>query len=283
MSARQLVMDGTVRLEAAGVPEAKIKMEWWVGEALGIRREELDTTFPAGDDYVRVEKGIDRLARHEPLQHVIGHTPFLDLTLTTDARALVPRPETEELVMRVLGCRALWSRGAITVADVGTGSGCIAIAVASKRPTARVLAIDSDAGALALARTNAESAGVAVQIEFIQGDLLTGIPPQSLDAVVSNPPYIATSVLATLEDSVRRYEPMTALDGGPDGLDVLRRLAVQAFTALNVDGRIWLEIGDEQGDPVHELLVQAGFREVEINRDMYGQTRFAEGIKCSRP
>lgn len=279
MNARQLVDAGTTRLEAAGVAEAKTKAEWWISESLGISRDALDSIFPDGSQTDQIECGLQRLERHEPLQHVIGNTPFLDLSLATDARALVPRPETEELVMRVLGCAALWSRREVTLADVGTGTGCIAIAIASKRTAARVTAIDISSKALELARHNAVTAGVGDRIQFIEGDLLSGITPTSLDVVVSNPPYIARQTLASLDESVRNFEPTLALDGGTDGLDIIRRLILQAFTSLKNDGRIWLEIGDDQGDAVRDLLIAAGFQNVEINRDMYGQVRFAEAIK----
>jgi len=280
MNARQLVSEGAARLKAAGVSEAVIKMEWWTSESLGITRDNLDTFFPNEAQIARIESGICRLEKHEPLQYVIGHAPFLNLTLTTDRRALIPRPETEELVMRVVSCWALWARREIFIADVGTGTGCIAIAIASRYPAARVIAIDSSEQALSLARENAARTNVTSHISFRCGDLLSGVAANSLDAVVSNPPYIAGDVLAGLEVSVREFEPVSALDGGADGLEILRRIIVQAFTALKDDGRLWLEIGDEQGAAVKELMKNAGFRDVEIVRDMYGQNRFAEGIKC---
>jgi len=280
MNARQLVSEGAVRLTAAGVSEAVVKMEWWASESLGITRENLDTFFPNEAQRDRIEKGIGRLEKHEPLQYVIGHAPFLNLKLATDRRALIPRPETEELVMRVMSCWPLWSRRDLLIADVGTGTGCIAIAIASRYPSARLMAIDASESALSLARENAERARVTNLISFRCGDLLSGVAANSLDAIVSNPPYIARDVLAGLDDSVREFEPVSALDGGADGLEILRRLIVQAFTALKVDGRLWLEIGDDQGAAVEGLMKNAGFRDVEIIRDMYGQNRFAEGIKC---
>jgi len=280
MNARQLVSEGAARLETAGISEAVVKMEWWVSESLGINREHLDSFFPDDEQRTAVESGITRLENHEPLQYVIGHAPFLDLRLITDSRALIPRPETEELVMRVLDCRPLWSRRDVHLADVGTGTGCIAISIASRHPDARVIAIDSSEPALSLARENAEQAGVSDHISFCCGDLLAGVPATSLDAIVSNPPYIMRDILAGLDASVRDFEPVSALDGGTDGLEILRRLIVQAFTALKDDGRLWLEIGDEQGAMVKGLMKNAGFQNVEIVRDMYGQNRFAEGIKC---
>lgn len=280
MNARDMVNEGAGRLAAAGVAEAGIKMEWWASEALGIGRDGLDATFPDDAQRQAVEQGVIRLERHEPLQYVIGHTPFLDCRLITDPRALIPRPETEELAMRVLGCRPLWSRRNVRIADVGTGSGCLAIALAVRHAEANVIATDISEAALELARENARRNGVGDRIEFLHGDLLAGLPVACLDAVVSNPPYIARGVLAGLEPTVRDFEPVSALDGGSDGLEIIRRLVVQAFTALKDGGRLWLEIGDEQGSDVDGLMKEAGFQDVHIVRDMYGKNRFAEGIAC---
>jgi release factor glutamine methyltransferase len=267
------------RLEQAGVAEARVKLEWLVCETLQVGREALDTLEVDATTPAALETKITRLERHEPLQYVLGHAPFLECSLLTDPRALIPRPETEELAMRVLRCGALWSRGEVNIADVGTGTGCLAITFAIKHPAAKVMAIDVSADALKLARDNARRNQVAERIEFRLGDLLEGVALESLDAVVSNPPYIATDVLATLDVSVRDFEPLAALYGGEDGLEVIRRLIPAAFAALKADGHLFLEIGDEQGEAVRGLLEQAGFREIDIARDMYGNIRFAEAIK----
>lgn len=279
MNAREAVEQGAARLVAAGVPEDRVKMEWWVAEVLGVKRDMLPYAAVDAVQSGRIEAGVRRMEQHEPLQYVIGHTPFLGLDLVTDARALIPRPETEELGARVLDCRDLWSRPTVRIADVGTGTGCLAIALAHHRVHAYVTAIDQSSAALDLARENARRNGVSARIAFVQGDLLDGIAPASLDAVVSNPPYVASAQIPLLEESVRRFEPLDALDGGPDGLDLVRKLAHQAFTVLVDGGRVWLEIGDEQGDAVRDLLSGAGFRHVQVNADLYGQIRFAEGMK----
>lgn len=279
MRARELVEEFLPRLEAAAVPEAKVKLEWLVSDSLGVSREALDTVDIDAAVRARVQAGVVRLERNEPLQYVLGHAPFLNFSLITDARALIPRPETEELAMRVLRCGALWSRGEVRVADAGTGTGCLAIAMAAKYPAARLLATDISPEALKLARANAERVGVRERIELRLADLLEGVEAGSLDAVVSNPPYIASAVVKKLERSITDFEPVTALDGGADGLEVIRRLIPQAHAALVNGGRIFLEIGDEQGEAVRLLMEREGFVQVEISRDMYGQVRFAEAVK----
>lgn len=279
MRARELVEELLPRLEAAAVPEANVKLEWLVSDGLGVSREALDTVDVDVATRARVEAGVVRLERHEPLQYVLGHAPFLNFSLTTDARALIPRPETEELAMRVLRCGALWSRDPVRVADVGTGTGCLAIAMATHYPAARIVATDVSPKALQLARSNAERLDARERIEFRLTDLLEGIDAGSLDAVVSNPPYIATAVLRSLDRSILDFEPALALAGGADGLDVIRRLVPQAYAALGEGGWIFLEIGDEQGDAVRMVMEQEGFRLVEISRDMYGQIRFAGAVK----
>lgn len=273
MKAADAVAEGVITLRAAGIEGADQVAAWWVAEFAAGDHTNLD----AGTTE-KIRTGFRRLADHEPLQYVIGHAPFLDLSLRTDARALAPRPETEELVTRVLGDRAFWAQADLAVADVGTGTGCIAIALAARQSSARIWAVDRSPDALALARENAIRTGTADRITFVDGDLLNSFAPASLDLVVSNPPYIARSVMATLDETVRRYEPALALDGGEDGLEIIRRLIEQAFTVLKNRGRLWLEIGDEQGDEVRALLRAAGFRQVTIHRDMYQHNRFAEAV-----
>jgi release factor glutamine methyltransferase len=270
---------GAARLAAAGVDEAETKASWWVAEALGVRREELAVVWPDAAATTRISEGFDRLVDHEPLQYVIGHTPFLGLSLLTDARALIPRPETEELAARILADTGFWARGSVRLADVGTGTGCLAIALAAAHPEARIAAIDRSPEALTLAAANIAATGVGDQVVPQSGDLLDGVAEGELDGVVSNPPYIATPVWAGLDPSVRAHEPRLALDGGPDGLAVIRRLVVQAFTRLKNGGRLWLEIGDEQGAAVRDLLEAAGFGSVTVHRDAYGQTRFVAAEK----
>lgn len=277
--AEALLAEGEARLHAAGVADPAATAGWWLAEVLGVSRGELHAAGATPVQCARVREGFERLANHEPLQYVIGHTPFLDFSVRTDARALVPRPETEELVTRVLADRVFWSRPGLAVADVGTGTGCMALALARSCPDALVQAIDCSEATLALARENAEALGLATRIQFVRGDLLHGFAPASLDAVVSNPPYIARAVIETLDATVRRYEPRLALDGGEDGLVVIRRLLEQTFTVLKNRGRVWLEIGEDQGPAVQALMESTGYQQVCVHRDFYNQIRFAGGVK----
>lgn len=226
------------------------------------------------------EEAVQRLATGEPLQYVLGDVDFMDLILKTDPRALIPRPETERLVETVLDCRPLWDRGPSPVlADVGTGTGCIALALASKRQAARYLALDISRPALDLARENAIRLGLASRIEFVEGDLLEGVPAASLDAVVSNTPYVPTAQWETLTRSIREFEPRTALDGGPDGLAVIRRLLPQTFTTLAAEGIVFLEIGDGQAAAVQSLMAEGGFTNIQARPDLSGRERVVFGAK----
>lgn len=261
----------------AGREEARTMAEWLVAAAAGIGR--LDVLVQAdrlldAESRARLDGWVARVARGEPLQYVVGNAPFLGRDFRSDPRALIPRPETEELCERVLG--AIPANAEVRIADVGTGTGCIAITIALDRPFARVMAIDVSPDALALARENARAHGVDKRIEWRQADLLEGLSAGALDAIVSNPPYVAEGEWARLDPSVRDFEPRLALAAGADGLDVIRRLADQARHALAPGGRLWLEIGNEQGPAVRDLLAKRGFVEVTIRRDCAGHERIAE-------
>ena len=221
--------------------------------------------------------GLRRLGGGEPVQYVIGEWDFRCLTLKTDARALIPRPETEQLVQLALDEREVWEHPDPRLCDVGTGTGCIAISFAVERPACRVTAVDVDGDALALARENAERCGVGGRIDFRLGRNCAGAAAASLDAVVSNPPYIASRVVDGLPPLIRDHEPRLALDGGPDGLDIVREVVNDAAIALRPGGWCFLEIGDEQGEAVRGILEDAGFTSVAILADFAGLTRFAKG------
>jgi len=198
-----------------------------------------------------------------------------------DPRVLVPRPETELLVEAVL--QAVPRDAEIRVLDLCTGSGCVGITLALERPRARVLATDTSPGAVEVARANAAALGPADRFEARLGDLLApveGEPP--FDVVVANPPYVPTGELPTLSPEVRR-EPPLALDGGADGLDVVRRIAEEAPRRLVPGGLLALEIGDGQGPAVHSLLEAAGYGSVRIERDLARHDRLALGTHPRGP
>ena len=211
---------------------------------------------------------VKRRAAGEPLQYVLGTASFYGLEFAVDKRVLVPRPETELLVDHVVKNGA----AARTVVDLGTGSGAIAVTLAKKLPGARVSAVDLSPDALEVARANAATHGASV--EFLQGDLLAPLPAEArFDWIVSNPPYIPAGAIASLAREIRDHEPRTALDGGADGLDVLRRIAAEAKARLAPDGRVAVEIGAGQGTDVERIFLDNGFRVEKMIADWQGHPR----------
>jgi release factor glutamine methyltransferase len=271
------------QLREAEVRDPRLKAEMLLASLLGCRRLELplhrDTRL-SEEQAERMESGLARLLAHEPIQYVEGCAGFMGHDFLCDARALIPRPETEMLVTAALDHAPLWARPRPVVADVGAGSGCIGLSIALARPAARVVATEVSEPALCLARENARALGVDGRVEFRQGDLLAGIPENTLDALLSNPPYIPTAEWAALPREVGGFEPRQALDGGGDGLAVYRRLVPEAATALRTGGLLWLEIGDGQGAPVRSLLEGAGFSCVMIHHDGSERERMASGVKA---
>ena len=268
-------------LEGKGVPDAAVAAELLAARLLkcgrGFLSAHLDETPP--EKYVEaMRRGMTRLAGGEPVQYVLGEWDFRRLTLTCDRRALIPRPETEELVGRVLkflqGGSCPSERP--LVVDVGTGSGCIALALASEYPDADYLGIDISADAVALARENAVRCGLAESVRFAVADGLDDFDePESVDVLVSNPPYVPTAECAVLDPRIRKFEPMNALDGGPEGLDFYERLTVDALNLLKSGGGLFFEIGDGQGSALEKMLFEAGFDNIRIEKDYAGHDRYA--------
>ena len=268
-------------LEGKGVPDAAVAAELLAARLLkcgrGFLSAHLDETPP--EKYVEaMRRGMTRLAGGEPVQYVLGEWDFRHLTLTCDRRALIPRPETEELVGRVLkflqGGSCPSERP--LVVDVGTGSGCIALALASEYPDADYLGIDISADAVALARENAVRCGLAESVRFAVADGLDDFDePESVDVLVSNPPYVPTAECAVLDPRIRMFEPMNALDGGLEGLDFYERLTVDALNLLKSGGGLFFEIGDGQGPALEKMLFDAGFNDIRIEKDYAGHDRYA--------
>jgi release factor glutamine methyltransferase len=198
---------------------------------------------------------IKRRGQREPLQHIVGSTFFCGFEIAVNRHALVPRPETE--LLAELGWQFLSTLNSqpLTVLDFGTGTGCIAIALASKCPNATITATDISVNALALAKQNAEKNNVAERIEFLQGDGFAALSSNSkFDLVISNPPYIPSAEIETLQPEVRDFDPRVALDGGADGLDFYRRISTEAKPFLKPDGKIMLEFGDGQADEIKRIF-----------------------------
>jgi release factor glutamine methyltransferase len=200
------------------------------------------------------ENSIARRLHHEPVQYITGQQEFYGLTLKVTPAVLIPRPETEHLVEAVL--KLLPTNKPLKIADIGTGSGAIAVALAVHLPQAAITALDISIGALAIAAINAREHNVADRIRFLQSDLLSALAheAETFDAIVSNPPYVAETDRVTLHPQVRDYEPATALFAGKTGLDIYRRLIPQAYNALKPTGLLALEIGQDQPDAIASLL-----------------------------
>jgi len=209
----------------------------------------------------------------EPMQYIFGEAEFYRLPFRVTPDVLIPRPETEHVVEKVLELAGKFSSPRIV--DVGTGSGAIAVALAHELPDAIVTATDLSAAAVGVARENAERNGVAERIRFLEGDLLEPVAGEQFDIVVSNPPYVAEADRESLAIEVRDYEPGRALFAGADGLDIYRRLIPQAFGALARGGYLVLEIGYGQELPVSALLGEGDFESIEFTPDLKGIPRVA--------
>jgi release factor glutamine methyltransferase len=240
---------GSARLERAGVPGGGRDAEWLLAAALGTSPAQLhlDAAAPVPVGAAeRFERWCARRCAREPLQYILGSQPFRSIDVRVDRRVLIPRPETERVVDL---CLEVYGGGPI--ADLGTGSGAIAIALATERPHEVVMATDVSAPALALAAENARRAG-AGNVSFVAGDLFDPLMAMvgKLRLVVCNPPYVRTADLDMLEPEVRDWEPRIALDGGPDGLAFYRRLAPAAARALVPGAWVVVEIGAGQREDV---------------------------------
>jgi release factor glutamine methyltransferase len=212
------------------------------------------------------EKNITRRLRHEPIQYITGQQEFYGLTLHVTPAVLIPRPETEHLIEAVL--KLLPPDKPLRIADIGTGSGAIAIALAAHLPQATIIALDISREALTIAATNAGEHNVASRIQFLQSDLLSVFdhPAETFDAIVSNPPYIPESDRSTLHPQVRDHEPAAALFAGETGLDIYRRLIPQALNALKPNGLLALEFGHGQQADLAVLL--ANWQKVSFVNDL---------------
>jgi release factor glutamine methyltransferase len=276
-------------LTEKGSRSALLDAELLLGETLHQERIELYTEHdrpltPQEVDHYRAL--VARRGKGEPVAYILGRAHFRYLTLEVSPAVLIPRPETEELVgaaLRLLKCRpilaasgGLW--GEPLVADVGTGSGAIALAVAQESGV-RVLAIDSSREALLIALRNRANLGLADLVELREGDLLAGVRPGSLHLVVSNPPYVTEAEHASLEADVRDHEPREALVGGDDGLDVYRRLLPEAARSLAPGGSLLLEVGESQAEAVSELSRLAGFARTWVERDLSGKERIVAAVR----
>lgn len=276
MNVLEVLTAATGFLKDHGVESPRLNAEHLLGHVLGVKRLELYLQFdrPLGElERAPLRELARRRAEGEPLQHLLGEWDFCGRTFKVDARGLCPRPETEQLVETAL---RLLPDGPVAAADVGTGSGIIAISLALERPQWRVTATDTSRDALALAAENAACHGLDGRVGFVEADLL---PPEGgpFRLITSNPPYVSTAEMERLPREVRR-DPPGSLDGGKDGLDVIRRLVRAAPRALAPGGWILLEHGRDQRDAVRSLLEEAGFADIEMTNDLQDLPRLAAAV-----
>jgi release factor glutamine methyltransferase len=273
------IAEGRHRLLGAGIErdEAALSARLLAEAVLGWNTTQILTS---GDQLeppafaAAFEELIARRAHREPLAYITGTREFWNLRFEVSPAVLIPRPETEGLIEAVntmLPDRA----ASLRVADVCTGSGCVAVAIAVERRAARVVAADLSAAALEIARRNVTRHGVRDRVECVQGDLLTPLTGR-FDLIVANPPYVAAGSRTALQPEVRNFEPETALFGGADGLEIIRRLVSDAPACLNPDGYLMFEFGDGQEADVSELIsASSRLRMVDVKCDLQGIERIA--------
>lgn len=239
-----------------------------------------DEALP-NDAAERFHSWLARRSAGEPVQYILGEAEFFGLPFRVAPGVLIPRPETEHLVEAIL--RLLAAVPAPVLADIGTGSGAIAVALAHALPSAHLSAVDISAEALTIARGNAERNGVSERIRFFEGDLLAPLADGRFDCIASNPPYVARKDRDTLAVEVREHEPELALYGGADGLDIYRRLIPSARRHLFAGGRLALEIGYGQRDPIEAMLLAADYDKICFASDYQGIPRVALARNPSQP
>ena len=293
MKVRELLNEGTEKLEAAGIDNAAYDARVILEDAYGLDAagllmnlnrdicpgalggtEPSDIRECPGDcgAISTFNMGINMRLRHVPLQHIIGHTGFMGLDFKVSRDVLIPRQDTETLVETVLERE---KDPAISILDLCTGSGCIAVSLKKLGGYSQVAASDLSDKAIGLAMRNASINDA--EIRLIKSDLFKDIEG-SFDVIVSNPPYIPTEEIETLSPEVRDHDPRLALDGGSDGLDIYRRIVSECGDVLNTGGRLYMEIGFDQAAAVGGLMEKAGFRDIEVVKDLAGKDRVIFGI-----
>ena len=276
---------GARRLLSAGIESGRLDAEVLLCHILDQSREQLLLAMNAPIDRARwhaYERLLARRVDREPVAYITGRREFWSLDFHVSRDVLIPRPDTERLVEISLSLASKLGDGsALRVADLGTGSGAIALVLAKELPAAKVLAVDISAPALAVARHNAAKHGVAHRIHFVQGSLLEAIGARSrLDLIVSNPPYIPSAQIAGLEPEVSRWEPRAALDGGLDGLECYRRITARACDCLIRDGVLVLEIGAGLAKPIVALFESTGgWNDISVYQDYSGNDRVVAARK----
>ena len=276
-----LINVATEHLKAKGFDNSRLEVERLLGSVLGLSRIDLYMEFErllAGNELVQFRLLCKRRLAHEPLQHILGSAGFREIEIKTDRRVFIPRPETEILVQTAV--EFLKTRDEPLAADLGTGSGAIAISVAYEVPEAHIIAVDISDDALMITAQNARKMGVEKCVTLVSGDMLDGLKSRGLfDAILSNPPYVKTHDIEQLQPEIRDFEPVTALDGGADGFKYLDSIAADAHMFLKPGGLLLLECEGEQAEKVKDKLETVScYREIEIILDLAGKKRIVKAL-----
>jgi release factor glutamine methyltransferase len=248
----------------------RLDAEILLAEALALTRPQLLARLSDEAEATRYQSYLDRRAAHEPIGYILGEWEFFSLALYVQPPLLVPRPETEHLVERVL---QFVGNDTATVLDLCTGTGCVAVAIAKNAPSTHVIATDINPIAIETAERNAVRHGVADRVTVQAGDLFDAIEVQPFDVVCSNPPYVADAEWDDLDPVIRLYEDPGALKAGADGLEFVRRIAAQACDYLRDDGLLALEIGAGQAAPARAIVDTHGYENIEFQPDLAGIER----------
>lgn len=271
----EVIQRSTEFLTRKGVDSPRLQVELLLAHVLKMARMKLYLNFDRvlSEPELEILRGlVKRRAEREPLQHIVGFTSFCGFEFQVNRNVLIPRPETELLAERAW--KFLEGREEPTVLDFGTGSGCLAITIALKAPAATVHAVDVSEAALAVARENSVRLGAGERVVFHAGDGFSALSRDLMfDLLVSNPPYIASAEIPTLEPEVRDFDPMLALDGGADGLDFYRRLATEGRARLRVGGKLMVEFGAGQHGDVSRLFTNEGWTVEAVEKDYAGLER----------
>ena len=272
----------TEHLKSRGSESARLDAEILLAHARGCRRIELYTRYDerlSDAQRATMRDLVKRRANAEPVAYLVGYKEFYSLSFQVTPDVLIPRPETETLVLEAVELAKSRPEAALALLDLCTGSGCVAVAAAKNCERFAVTATDLSEPALAVARRNAQRLGVAERIDFRQGDLFAAVPEEAtFDLILSNPPYVAEDEFPTLLPDVRLHEPATALLAGPDGMDFLRRIADAAAGRLNSGGHLLVELDPDQAEPVADLL-RPNFASVRIVKDLAGKPRVVHAAK----
>src|SRR5262245_19356067 len=271
----------TLTLEAAGLPSARVDAEWLLAGLLGVGRVAVRLGLAEATSATLAERyahAVSRRARREPLQRILGWEEFRGVRVRLTDAVLVPRPETETLVEWALALLPPPGGRRFLAVDVGTGSGCIACALAAERPDIDVVAVDVSPAAAAVARENARALGLAGRIRVVAADLLDGLGNLRADLIISNPPYLPSGLVPDLAPEVSAHEPRLALDGGRDGLAMIRRIVDAARRCLRASGALVVETaGGAQASAAAALLHDAGWSGVAVRPDLARIDRFVAG------